>query len=270
LKKNIFIMIAICLFFALPAFAGTLTQDVKLFAHRGLTINFPENSFEAIKAAKDFGLYGTEIDLRTTKDKKIILFHDKNLGRLTTGKGNIIDKNFSQIHLFNLKNRQGRETIYKIPLFENVLIKVKKWQGFFLALDIKNVDVNKVCELVVKYKLKNRVYFFIPGPKAVATAKKIKAFDPDLMISIDLLNWWQIMDIPEFVIKALDADAVFASEWFFPRHGFSEARQANAQVQVFLYGSHDLPARMDRAIKLGAQVISSDYPDILSRHLKSR
>ncbi|CCK82365.1 uncharacterized protein TOL2_C42090 [Desulfobacula toluolica Tol2] len=112
--------------------------------------------------------------------------------------------------------------------------KVRAWNGFVLALDLKSVNPVKAARLVLEQDMAGSVYFFISRPKAVAMAKQIKSLDTDLMISIDLLNCWQIMEVPEFVIKALDADAVFASEWFFPRHEFSETSQANAQVQVYL------------------------------------
>ncbi|GEM_PF-3157633 len=261
-------LIAIVILFIEPfAFAGTDISHVKLFAHRGLCTRLPENSIEAVNAAKKLGLSGTEIDLRTTKDKKIILLHDASLDRTTTGTGDITDLTFDEVQKFFLINKKGMTTSCKIPLFKDILAKVCLWKNFILALDVKNVDVEKTAHMVIDYAMEKQVYFFIPGPDFVDTAKKIKAIDSNLMISVDLLNWWQIMEVPQFVIKALDADAVFASEWFFPRHGFSEAKKANAEVQVFLWGNHDLEKRMKHAIELGADVISSDRPDLLLKYL---
>ncbi len=252
------------------ALAGTPLGEIKLFAHRGLTTKFPENSMEAIRAAKDLGIYGTEIDLRTTKDNKIVLLHDAALGKMTTGRGQVAEVTMADIKKLFLKDSQGKPTKCKVAVFNDVLAKVSSFKGFVLAVDLKDVDVAKVCKQVTDQNMESKVYFFIPGPKAVATAKLIKSINSDLMISIDLLNWWQIMNVPEFVISALDADAVFASEWFFPRHGFSEAINANARVQVYLWGQKNLTQRMERAAALGANEISCDRPDILLNYIKSK
>ncbi len=51
-------------------------------AHRGDSTTAPENTFEAVKAAVDFGCEGVEIDVRLTKDNKIVLMHDEFIDRM--------------------------------------------------------------------------------------------------------------------------------------------------------------------------------------------
>ncbi len=51
-------------------------------AHRGDSTTAPENTFEAVKAAVDFGCEGVEIDVRLTKDEKIVLMHDEYIDRM--------------------------------------------------------------------------------------------------------------------------------------------------------------------------------------------
>ncbi len=43
------------------------------FAHRGLTLNAPENSMAAFQAALDLGADGIEFDVRLTEEKIQIL-----------------------------------------------------------------------------------------------------------------------------------------------------------------------------------------------------
>jgi glycerophosphoryl diester phosphodiesterase len=111
--------------------------------------------------------------------------------------------------------------------------------------------------------MQGQVIFSISTPENVAQIRAIKAEDPKLKVCLDLLSWWKIEGIPRFAIKALSLDQVFASEWFFPRYGFAEAKEAGAQVTAYLWGIHDLPARMERAVALGAGAVSCDRPDIL-------
>lgn len=55
----------------------------RYYAHRGLFDNIavPENSLPALKAANESG-YGIELDVRLTKDGKLVVFHDDDLLRM--------------------------------------------------------------------------------------------------------------------------------------------------------------------------------------------
>lgn len=58
-------------------------------AHRGLhdlAHGRPENSLAAIRAAIAHG-YGIEIDLQASRDRQAMVFHDYDLGRLTSARG---------------------------------------------------------------------------------------------------------------------------------------------------------------------------------------
>ena len=93
----------------------------KLIAHRGIFDNkiVPENSIEAFKKAirKD---YIIELDVNLTKDKKIVVFHDDLLDRMTNKKGKIKDYKLDELKDIKLLN-----TNYSIPTLSEVLKLVK-------------------------------------------------------------------------------------------------------------------------------------------------
>jgi glycerophosphoryl diester phosphodiesterase len=93
-----------------------------------------------------------------------------------------------------------------------------------------------------------------------STHKTIKEFHPDLRITVDMLTWWKIEDVPLFAAHALDADTLFASEWFFPKRGFKALAQEGIPVVVYLWGLQDLEKRFRQAVKLGASAVSCDDP----------
>ena len=242
------------------AFAGTLGKQ-QVYAHRGVTVNHPENSRASIQAAIDLGINGSEVDLRTTRDKHLVLLHDENLERTTTGKGKVGDMNLAQLQALFLKDGSGKVTKEKILTLEQALDLARPHTGFTLTLDLKDADPAVAGQAVLAKNMADRVYFVIADPiKDVEKAKTLKALSPRLMIAVDLLTWWKIEGVPTFAAKALDADALFASEWFFPRCGFEEAKQAGAKVFVYLWGIHDLKQRAQKALELGADVVSCDRP----------
>ena len=100
-------------------------SSVIVVAHRADWRNFPENSLEAIQSSIEMGVDMLEIDVQRTKDGVLILMHDHNLDRTTTGTGNIADTNWEDIAKLNLKDHQGNVTAYKVPKLEDALLACK-------------------------------------------------------------------------------------------------------------------------------------------------
>src|SRR5207344_706472 len=64
---------------------------IMISAHRGAHLDFPENSLPAIRGAIQTGVDFAEIDIRFTRDKHLVLMHDKSIDRTTNGKGLVSD-----------------------------------------------------------------------------------------------------------------------------------------------------------------------------------
>ena len=63
------------------------SSQVRMIAHRGLSLLAPENTLPAYELAGKYGYYGAECDIHETKDGHFILLHDDLLNRTTTGSG---------------------------------------------------------------------------------------------------------------------------------------------------------------------------------------
>ena len=246
-----------------------LNDRVAVFAHRGFHLNCPENSLASLQAAMDLGLAGSEVDIRTTRDGHLVLLHDAALERTTNGKGAVSDLPLSELRRLRLKDGKGRLTDQQIPTLAGALDLISRSPSFQLVLDAKAVDLVRAARLVLKKKLTPRVIFFVADPKQVKSVRTIQSVSPQLQISVDLLTWWKIEELPGFAVRALGIKSVFASEWFFPRRGFAEAKDAGARVMVYLWGCENLGPRLKRAVSLGADAVSSDRPDLLLGELKN-
>ena len=62
---------------------------MKVFAHRGFSGQYPENTMLAFDKAHELGVDGFELDVQLTKDGKIVVFHDQFLERTTNGLGRL-------------------------------------------------------------------------------------------------------------------------------------------------------------------------------------
>ncbi len=111
-------------------------------AHRGYWKDVPENTLEAYDRTIATGADMVELDVRFTKDKKLVVFHDMCLDRITNGTGYISDKTWPEIQSLFLKDRLGNITTYKMVSLEEVLTHLK--DKILINFDIKerNTEAN--------------------------------------------------------------------------------------------------------------------------------
>lgn len=62
---------------------------MRIFAHRGFSGRYPENTMTAFEAAVDCGVDGIELDVHLSKDGEVMIMHDEALSR-TTGRDGIV------------------------------------------------------------------------------------------------------------------------------------------------------------------------------------
>ncbi|QNI03164.1 glycerophosphoryl diester phosphodiesterase membrane domain-containing protein [Halomonas sp. SH5A2] len=60
-----------------------IRDDVAIIAHRGSSMAAPENTLAAVDQAVVDGADAIEIDVRLTADQEVMLYHDRNMARLT-------------------------------------------------------------------------------------------------------------------------------------------------------------------------------------------
>jgi len=70
---------------------------MKIYAHRGASIDFPEMTMRAYMGAVDDGADGFECDVRITKDNQLVLWHDADMKRIASYPGRIAEMDFKQI-----------------------------------------------------------------------------------------------------------------------------------------------------------------------------
>jgi len=116
-----------------------------LFAHRGISAYFPENTREAIEDAKLKGFKGLEVDIRKSSDNEFVLFHDEDCSRMLG-----IDKKIYELSASQIKERQvlvnGVESGSYVMTLKELLDNYK--DDFIIYFDMKLKDIDDVDELV--------------------------------------------------------------------------------------------------------------------------
>ena len=117
------------------------------FAHRGVHSSFPENSIPAFNEAIKNNL-AIELDVHLTKDKKVVVFHDDFLFRMTGVKDYLRFKTLEQ-----LKELHLNETEHTIPTLEETLKFINARVGILLEIKTE-ANTKKICKAVIE-ELKN-------------------------------------------------------------------------------------------------------------------
>lgn len=115
-------------------------------SHRGFKANAVENTFNAFAAAVDIGFSALETDLRITKDRHIVLIHDKTLSRLANDRRRVIDLTRRELESIRLAN--GEQFFF----FEKF---IQKFSHCSWTLDIKPENGKKTIHALAAFSEKN-------------------------------------------------------------------------------------------------------------------
>ncbi len=83
--------------------------NAQVVAHRGLSGLEPENTVAAFIAAGNRSYFGAECDVHVTKDRKFVVIHDDNTGRVAEKNINIDESTFEEVRTVVLDNICGLE-----------------------------------------------------------------------------------------------------------------------------------------------------------------
>ena len=83
---------------------------MKIWAHRGCSQRYPENTITAFsKALEVKGLTGIELDIQMTRDNEIVVIHDERVDRTTDGTGYVKDFTYLQIRQLAIEAGNGKK-----------------------------------------------------------------------------------------------------------------------------------------------------------------
>lgn len=134
-----------------------------IFAHRGYSALYPENTMLAFKEAEKAGAEGIELDVQLSKDGEVVVIHDETVDRTTNGKGYVKDLTYAELKRLNAGFRMKMNLRKEpIPSLRDVL----KWltgNNMICNIELKNGIFpyqgmeEKVIELIREYRLSERI-----------------------------------------------------------------------------------------------------------------
>lgn len=149
-------------------------------AHRGgASRGYPENCIATFEHTLRHTWSMLEIDLRCTKDDRIVLNHDPTLDRTTSGRGRVADLTLQEVKRLQLKDRAGNLTAYKMSTLDEVL----EWARgkTILVLDKKDVSLKDVVRKIEAHHAEAYAMVLLYSVKDV---KECYGLNHDIMMEI--------------------------------------------------------------------------------------
>ncbi|KAF1679696.1 glycerophosphodiester phosphodiesterase [Bacillus mexicanus] len=231
----------------------------KIFAHRGASGQYPENTMLAFEKGIEAGADGIELDVQLTKDGRIVVIHDEKLDRTTTLDGFVKDTVYDVIKTASAAARYDRTyRDIKVPLLEEVLSWADK-KDFLINIELKNSVIRyegmeeKVLEAVKRFKIEERIILSTFNHESLALCARLAPHIERAVLTSDVLY---------------QADRYMAS---IPATGYhpklnspgtadevlKKMKSSSIKVRPFTV---NLPEDMKRLIEAGADGIFTDFP----------
>ncbi len=207
------------------------TDKVSITAHRGDSLNYNENTMSAFKSAIELGADYIELDVRKTKDNKIVIAHDNSLKRILKINKKISNLTYDEI--LKLDNRDD-----KIPLLEDAIVLAKE-NRIKLNIELKELIieknlVNDVIDLLNKYHYTDNVvlssfkYSYLKKAKEINP--KIKTIYNMSLIDIDALEY--------------DVDGFSVNKYLITEGFIKKAHDKQKEVCVWTINTEDEVKKM--------------------------
>lgn len=113
----------------------SVKAQVEYSSHRGSSLHAPENTKASVKLAWDQGADAVEIDVRLSKDNRLMVIHDSNTKR-TSGKEYIVEETISDtLRLLDVGSFKGEQYRNEhIPFFEEIVEMVPPSKTLYIEL----------------------------------------------------------------------------------------------------------------------------------------
>ena len=215
--------------------------------HRGAKAYEPENTLRSFQRAIELGVDAVELDVRKTKDNKLVVIHNVNVNKTTNGKGSVNQLTLAEIKKFVTEKDE------KIPTLEEALDLIKKKIRVLIELKETGIE-KKVLELIRQRGLLENVI--------------IISFKEDILRNVrELSDKIAIGLIYVRHKNPIQAALKLKAEYLLPLYIFThskniqKAHENNLKVIVWTINKED---EVTEYRKKGVDGIASDRPDILN------
>jgi glycerophosphoryl diester phosphodiesterase len=229
--------------------------------HRGMNQTYPENTLAGFAACLERG-FGIELDVRRTKDGRLVVLHDAALDRTTDGTGPVADVTAVELRKLDAGAKFAPKFAgARVPELAEVFALLARYPkaDVIACIDLKIDDGKVEAEVVTLAKeagVLDMLLFIGTAIENVDVRKRLRAADPAAHVCC-------LADKPRDLVVALeDAKSDWVYVRFVPTNGQMRAIGASKK-RVILVGPLVMkkePANWKKAAAAGVDAVLTDFP----------
>jgi glycerophosphoryl diester phosphodiesterase len=258
-----------------PFFAGAwATARPLVIAHRGGAGLWPENTLHAFERAFELGADVLELDVRSSADGELVVFHDTTLARTTDGAGRVAEKTVAELKRLDAGHRWtadgGKSFPFRgrgltVPTLREVFERLPDARFNVEPKDESRESIARLCRLVRERGMTERV---VVGSFRQSLIEEFRRACPEVATAAGPVEAGKFLALYESGLAKSFSPAMQALQ--IPEHAggvrvltkelVAAARERNLQVHAWTINDE---AAMRRLIDAGVDGIMTDYPDRL-------
>ena len=245
-------------------------------AHRGGARLWAENSLLAFDGAVKLGADYLELDVHLSRDGELVVIHDPTLERTTTGAGAVRARSLAELRALSLKDRDGAVTTERVPVLDEV-VRLAAAAQRQLLLEIKVDDRGqRYPEIEEKVLAVLDRHGMAPLTVVMAfegeTWRRVRELRPTQRVCA-LYSGRTLSAMGSTVERELEAAHRAGAGYVGLQHALITAevvaQAARLGVMLSAWTVND-PAAIDRVIRLGIAMVTSDRPDLVIKAAAGR
>lgn len=231
-----------------------------IFAHRGASGQFPENTMLAFEEALRSGVDGIELDVQLTKDGEVVIIHDEKVDRTTNGQGFVKDFTLAELEELDAGSWfSSKFAGQRLMTLDTVLAWMQE-EGNHLRLNIelKNDQIQyvgleeKVLSLIEDYNLQERSIISSFNPFSLQRVR---------MQNAEIEMGYLVLGTPEnalWIAREIGANAIHCEAPYALSAYGEAAKRAGYPLRIYTVNAED---EYKQLVEAGVEVIMTDFPE---------
>ena len=247
------------------------SQGCLVIAHRGFSRVAPENTIAAAKKAIEVGIYGSEFDVKQTKDHVPVVIHDGTVDRTTNGTGRVSELSLAEIRALDAGSWKDPQFAgERVPTLDEMLATFKgvKCRP---VIEVKGTEITD--RVVASIRALNMVEQAVLISSKKETLLAARALEPRLQCGLVMGDKQMPKEgsddekVAAIVAQARECDVRLVDMDYRVVTAGVVAKLREERLTAWVW-TVDEPEAMDNLIAWGIESITTNAPDVLLDRVK--
>jgi len=235
-----------------------------LFAHRGVSAHYPENTKAAFYAASKLPIAGIELDVHVTADGEVVVIHDETIDRTSNGSGYVKDLTLQQLRSYDygswFADEYNGESIPTLGEVLEIFVATHHRINIELKTDIFPYEGIEALVLkeIAKHQITERVIISSFNHESLQTVSQMAPYIETAALFAEVL-----VDFTTYT-ASIPADAIHVSLLTAFRKSIGVALEQQAMIRVYTVNDPEYAKQLKQ---LGIQAVFTDDPEAILAEL---